>query len=131
MRASTTSTLACCIVLMFVAAVLTGAEERRQRSSTSSPNAESVIQGWKPMPRQVAEKLIAKYGQPDEVAAQRLIWQGKGRWKHTELVNEDVPHDFRMPHKDYVQGFRFSVPHGDRGDRDRPAGPVGTTGGGR
>lgn len=29
---------------------------------------------------------------------------------------------------EYLQGFRFDVPSGDQGDRDKPFGPVGTTG---
>jgi hypothetical protein len=199
------------IVATVAMVALTDAQERRGSPPANSPSAESVIQSWKPMPRQVAEKLIAKYGKPDEVASQRLVWHGNGPWKHTELVNEEVPHDFPMPHKDmlkqtinyridpddadelidydgsvilertkgeiaarcdkeeanflainlandvatgrrnvddarkydaesimalmkgkpndYVQGFRFSVPQGDQGDRDKPFGPVGTTGG--
>jgi hypothetical protein len=178
--------------------------------AADGPSAETVIQGWKPMPRQVAQKMIAKYGQPSEVAAQRLIWHGNGPWKRTELVNEEIAHDFPMPHKDmlkqvinyridsddadelaeydgsvilertkgelaarcdkeeanflainlahdisngkrdvgdarrfyaesiaalmkgkpneYVQGFRFTVARGDQGDRDKPFGPVGTSG---
>lgn len=29
---------------------------------------------------------------------------------------------------EYLQGFRFDVAKGDQGDRDRPFGPVPTTG---
>ena len=207
----TLTTFACCFVATFAVALWTDAQERSM--PMNAPTAESVIQTWKPMPKQVAQKLIGKYGKPDEVTSQRLIWHGKGPWKRTELVNEEVSHDFPMPHKDmlkqvinyridaddadelleydgsvilertkgeiaarcdkeeanflainlandiatgrrsvddarryyaesimalmkgkpneYVQGFRFSVPSGDQGDRDKPFGPVGTTGGSR
>jgi hypothetical protein len=192
---------------------IVAAQERSAAAPMNFPTAESVIQSWKPMPKQVAQKLIAKYGKPDEVASQRLIWHGNGPWKRTELVNEEVPHDFPMPHKDmlkqvidyridaddadelaeydgsvilertkgeiaarcdkeeanflainlandittgrrkvddarryyaesimalmkgqpneYVQGFRFTVPRGDQGDRDKPFRPLGTSGGRR
>jgi len=203
--------IALAIAAALTSAVWTGAQERASRSASMS--AESAIRAWKPMPQQVAQKLIAKYGQPDEIAANRLIWHNKGPWKQTELVNEEVPHDFPMPHKDmlkqtvayridpehaddlleydgsvilertkgeiaarcdkeeanflalnladdiargkrqvddarrfyaesiaalmkgqpneYVKGLRFRPASGDQGDRDKPFGPVGTTGGQR
>jgi hypothetical protein len=194
-------------------AVAAATDARQTAPSSGMPSAETVIQGWKPMPRQVAQQMIGKYDKPDEVTAQRLIWHNSGPWKRTELVNEEVAHDFPMPHKDmlkqviayrvdpddgdelaeydgsvilertkgeiaarcdkeeanflainlahdiatgrrdvddarryyaesimalmkgkpndYTKGFRFTVPGGDQGDRDKPFGPVGTTGGGR
>jgi hypothetical protein len=207
------ATLVCCALAVLAMAVFAAAQDRRAAVSMNAPTAEAAIQSWKPMPKQVAEKLLGKYGRPDEVTSQRLIWHGKGPWKRTELVNEEVPHDFPMPHKDmlkqtidyrvdpddgdelleydgsvilertkgeiaarcdkeeanflainlandvatgrrsvddarrfyaesimammkgkpneYVQGFRFALPQGEQGDRDKPFGPVGTTGGDR
>ena len=151
--------------------------------------------------------MIKKYGAPQEVTANRLIWHNNGPWKFTELVNEEIPHTFPVPHHDmlyqvidyrvdpadadevltydgsvvlertkgelaarcdkeeanflainlahevaegkrsvadarrfyadsmmqlmktgkpneYLQGFRFAVPKGDQGDRDRPFEPA-------
>ena len=176
--------------------------------------ADQAIAKWKPTPQDVAKKMLAKYGQPQEVTANRLVWHNNGPWKYSELVNEEIPHDFPMPHKDalyqaisykidpdkadelleydgsiilertkgeiaarcdkedanflainlandiatgrrsvddarrfyaesitammkqnkkndYLQGFRFQVASGDQGDRDKPFGPVGTTGPGQ
>ena len=157
--------------------------------------------------------MIGKYGQPQEVTANRLIWHNNGPWAYSKLVNEEIPHNFPVPHTDmlvqavayridsakadelleydgslilertkgeigarcdkeeanflainlandiankrrsvqdarrhyaesiaalmkgkpneYVQGFTFEVARSDQGDRDKPAGPVGTTGGSR
>jgi hypothetical protein len=155
--------------------------------------------------------MIKKYGQPQEVTSKRLVWHQNGPWRFTELVNEEIPHSFPMPHTDmlyqsiayriepedadeliqydgsiilertkgeiaarcdkeeanflainlaheiatgkrsvddarrfyaesiqmmmktgkpneYLQGFRFTPPTGDQGDRDKPFGPAGTTG---
>jgi hypothetical protein len=72
--------------------------------------AEQVIVNWKPMPREVAGKMIVKYGQPAEVSANRLIWHDNGPWKFTELVNEEIPHDFPMPHKDMLyQAIAYKI----------------------
>lgn len=132
--------------------------------------------------------MIAKYGQPQEVTANRLIWHDNGPWKFSQLVNEaddaddllaydgslilertkgelsarcdkeeanflaiNLAHEvatgkrtvddarrfdaesvqqMMKPGKpnEYLQGFRFIPPTGDQGDRDRPFGPIATTG---
>jgi hypothetical protein len=182
-----------------------------QAQSHGAATADKVIANWKPTPKEVAQKMITKYGQPQEVTANRLVWHNNGPWKYSELVNEEIPHEFPMPHKDalyqainykidpdkadellqydgsiilertkgeiaarcdkedanflainlandvatgrrsvddarkfyadsmmafmkenkkndYLNGFRFQVAKTDQGDRDKPFGPVGTTG---
>jgi hypothetical protein len=200
-------------ILLAAAAVTIGAaaQSATQDRSRDPMSANQVIDKWKTTPQDVARKMIAKYGQPQEVTADRLIWHNNGPWKYSELVNEEIPHDFPVPHKDalyqainfkvdpdkadelleydgsvilertkgeiaarcdkedanflainlandivtgrrsvddarrfyaesmmammkqskkneYLQGFRFPVASGDQGDRDKPFGPVGTTG---
>lgn len=196
---------------MVAVAALQAQSTRPQTGTAAMMKAEQMIATWKPMPKEVAAKIIAKYGQPAEVSANRLIWHDNGPWKFTELVNEEVPHDFPMPHKDmlyqaiaykidpdeadkllqydgsvilertkgmiaarcdkeeanflainlahevasgkrnvdearrfyaesvamamkggkpndYMMGFKFSPAKSDQGDRDKPFGPVGTSG---
>ena len=53
-----------------------------------------------------AEKLIKKYGQPDEVTETMLKWNslgsfGKGE-RETYIIDESIPHAFPKPHRDYV-----------------------------
>jgi hypothetical protein len=198
-------------VVAFIA-VAVGPATTQQPSSTggSSPRAEQVIASWKDKPAEVARTMIKKYGEPQEVTSNRLGWHRNSPWKVTELVNEEIPHNFPMPHTDmlyqaiayriapaeadellqydgsvilertkgeiaarcdkeanflainlaheiatgkrsvddarrfykesiqammktgkpneYLQGFRFTLPRGDQGDRDKPFGPTGTTG---
>lgn len=181
------------------------------KAAGSQHKADQVIAGWKATPQDVAKKMIAKYGEPQEVTAHRLIWHNNGPWKYSELVNEEIVHEFPVPHKDvlrqvinykvdagkadeileydgsvilertkgeisarcdkeeanflalnladdvakgrrsvddarkfyaesmmammkenkkndYLQGFKFQVAKSDQGDRDKPFGPVATTG---
>lgn len=197
-------------ITVFAIAVIVGATQ--QSSPAASPlKAEQVIASWKAKPAEVARTMMKKYGQPQEVTANRLVWQRNGPWKFTELVNEEIPHSFPMPHTDmlyqsiayriepekadeliqydgsvilertkgeiaarcdkeeanflainlaheiatgkrsvddarrfyaesiqsmmktgkpneYLQGFRFTPPTGDQGDRDKPFGPAGAPG---
>jgi hypothetical protein len=63
---------------------------------------EKYLASWKQKPKEVANTMIEKYGLPQEATAQRFIWHGNGRWKFTELVNEEIPHDFPMAHHDML-----------------------------
>lgn len=81
-----------------------------QAQGNAAPRAEQAIASWKATPQEVAKKMIAKYGQPQEVTANRLIWHNNGPWKFTELVNEEIPHDFPVPHKDMLyQSINYEI----------------------
>jgi len=55
--------------------------------------------------------MIAKYGQPEEASSMRLVWHNNGPWKMTELVNEEIPHNFPKPHVDFLkQTISYQVP---------------------
>jgi hypothetical protein len=74
-------------------------------------SAEATIASWPDMPKQAAMKLIAKYGQPDGVTPDQLVWRGKGAWKETTLYREEIPHQFPMPHTDFLeQSIDYRVP---------------------
>ena len=72
---------------------------------------ERIISGWRMKPQEAARTMIARYGQPDEASAMRLVWHDNGPWKMTELVNEEVPHNFPKPHPDFLkQTISYRVP---------------------
>ena len=85
-------------------------------SSTSSPTAETEqgmrpiskadvekhLSGWKAKPKEAAMMLMQKYGAPHEATSHRLVWHDNGPWKMTEIINEEIPHDFPMPHVDFM-----------------------------
>jgi hypothetical protein len=76
-------------------------------------SVEDVIAHWKNQPRKIAEKLIDQYGQPDEVTSERLVWHQNGPWKRSELINEEIPHNFPEPHHDsLLQAISYRVPPG-------------------
>ena len=88
-------------------------ETRRDAMMTKSDQAtvERIISGWKMKPQEAARKTIAKYGLPQEASAMRLVWHNNGPWKMTELVDEEVPHNFPKPHPDFLkQTISYRVP---------------------
>ncbi len=69
----------------------------------SAMSADKAIANWKAKPQEAARMLITKYGQPQEVTSMRLIWHNNGPWKCTEIVNEEIQHDFPKPHTDFLK----------------------------
>lgn len=71
-------------------------------SAVDKAVVDKYLMGWKQKPREAAKVMIGKYGLPNEATAQRFIWHNNRPWKFTELVNEEIPHDFPMPHHDML-----------------------------
>jgi hypothetical protein len=70
-----------------------------------------MIADWKSKPQEVARQILAKYGLPHEATPMRLIWHHTGPWKRTEVVNEEIPHNFPKPHMDMLlQAIDYPVP---------------------
>lgn len=90
------------VALTVVCLSVTVVAVAQHRTPTGAQGAEQVIASWKAKPAEVAKTMIAKYGQPQEVTANRLIWHNNGPWKFTELVNEEIPHNFPVPHTDML-----------------------------
>ncbi|MGH7639011.1 MAG: hypothetical protein ACREOK_15280, partial [Gemmatimonadaceae bacterium] len=64
--------------------------------------AASVAASWSMKHGESANMLIAKYGQPSVVSDQALIWSNNGPFVSTILWRTAVPHDFPMPHQDFL-----------------------------
>ena len=102
------------VLVMFLATASLAAQQSAPARVDKS-DVDKYLAGWKAKPREVADKMIAKYGQPDEATAQRLIWHNNGPWKYTELVNEEIPHNFPVPHTDMLyQSIRYRVADADK-----------------
>ena len=67
--------------------------------------ASSVIPAWPAKSQEVAKKMIAKYGQPNEVTASMLVWDSNGPWKRTIVYRDPIPHNFPVPHPDMLEQF--------------------------
>jgi hypothetical protein len=67
--------------------------------------------GWPQAARELAARLTAKYGPPQESTPRLLIWYGNGPWKRTVLHREGVRHNFPRTHQDILeQTVNYRVP---------------------
>lgn len=111
MKAFITAGIGTAVLMVAVVAAQSAPPKSQGRANRLS--AAQAIASWKATPKEVAQTMIGKYGQPHEVTANRLIWHNNGPWKFTELVNEEIPHDFPMPHKDMlVQMINYPIDAG-------------------
>ena len=93
---------------------MTATTSRTQEQSAGSNmqmSADGMIASWPAKPQEVAKKMIAKYGQPNEVTATMLVWHNNGPWKRTVVYRDVVQHNFPMPHPDLLEQFiDYQVP---------------------
>jgi hypothetical protein len=72
---------------------------------------EHVTANWNETARTAARRMFDKYGAPQEVTANRLVWHDNRPWKRTAVINQDVPHNFPTQHTDVLeQTLAIDVP---------------------
>jgi hypothetical protein len=87
------------------------APTKAKPAPAASDKVRAATSDWPAKPREVALKIAAKYGDPDETTASMLIWHQRGPWKRTIVNREEVPHAFPKPHTDIVeQVIDYRVP---------------------
>jgi hypothetical protein len=87
--------------------------ERSDGASTisASSNQESQLAAWPEKPRMTGQMLIRKYGRPDVAGSRMLVWYDKGSYKRIALARDEQPHNFPMPHTDYLaETVSYAVP---------------------
>ena len=73
--------------------------------------AAAMAASWSGKHAETANMLIARYGQPNVVSDRALIWVNNGPFVRTVLWRDAQPHDFPMPHQDYLtQTVKHRVP---------------------
>jgi hypothetical protein len=92
-------------VLLVASILLIACKPSYKLTNISAHGAKDFVSGWPAKPREVANTIIDKYGPPNEITAEMLVWNNKGPWKRTILYKEEVPHDFPKPHTDLLQQF--------------------------
>jgi hypothetical protein len=65
---------------------------------------ESMTADWPSKVKEAIGKTMQKYGPPDEVGTTMVMWHNpQGSFKHIHIHKEEVPHNFPMPHTDFVK----------------------------
>lgn len=80
-------------------------------SSLEAQEKQVNVEDWPETAKEVANKMMEKYGNPDEHTSGMLIWKDTGPFTRTIVYKEEIQHDFPMPHKDVLeQVINYDVP---------------------
>lgn len=83
----------------------TGSQQQGQVS------LQQVTQNWNATAREAAKRMFEKYGAPQEVTPNRLVWRDNRPWRSTTVINQDIRHNFPTEHNDVlVQVLALDVP---------------------
>lgn len=71
--------------------------------NTASPDIIPSLNDWPEAARIAAANMQEKYGNPDEVTDNMLIWNNNGEWIKTIVHKKEIAHDFPKPHTDVLE----------------------------
>ena len=91
------------------AGVTQGAAQKAGPGTAASANR--TLRSWPAGPQLAGQEMMAKYGAPQEITDYRLIWHDAGPFTRILLTREEIPHNFPLTHKDYLEHtIRYKVP---------------------
>jgi len=62
-----------------------------------------MIEGWPAKPKEMAMMLMDKHGAPSGATSMMLVWDGPAPFKKTILSSKETPHNWPMPHTDFLE----------------------------
>jgi predicted outer membrane protein len=91
--------------------------QQAARGEIQRGTVDRIIAGWAARPRLGASMLMEKYGMPQGATAMKLTWHDAGPFKRIEVMNLETPHDFPLPHVDFMEHtISYQVPEDKLGD---------------
>lgn len=97
--------------------MMTKSQSHAAMGKSDDKGVAKAIASWPERPRLGANAMMAKYGAPNEVTSERLIWHNAGPYKRITVFNLETPHDFPLPHVDFLEHtIVYNVPQEKVGD---------------
>jgi hypothetical protein len=83
------------------------------------------LAGWPEASRQAVAEITGKYGKPDGVTADELIWIQKGPWSKISITKGETRHSFPIEHTDMLETtMNYKVPEDKMDDLGKFDGSV-------
>lgn len=85
--------------------------QQNKKTSMKQDMMTTKLSQWPEACRMAVEEITKKYGKPDGVTAQELIWLNKGVWKKIAIDKMESRHSFPIEHTDMMQQtISYKVP---------------------
>lgn len=104
------------VIIMTAAVTLAASAQTQPQNQPQQPRAqglsggnanqsavEQVIAAWPPRPKLGAQMMLSKYGAPQAVTQDKLVWENKGAYKRITVTKQEHHHDFPLPHTDFME----------------------------
>jgi len=103
------------LALLGTAATVVPAVAQRNRPAPMERMTEAgmrqMLASWPEHARMAAMDQMQKYGMPQGVTSDTLIWRNNGPWLYTMIDTMETPHSFPMQHPDLMeQAIYYRVP---------------------
>ncbi|SFQ73061.1 hypothetical protein SAMN05421810_11536 [Amycolatopsis arida] len=82
-----------------------GGTELGARYVVNPDEVQSLVDAWPQAPRTTAERLLTRYGPPNEVTPTKLMWYRNGPWRRTVLTADEIVHHFPTTHTDFLSQY--------------------------
>ena len=94
-------------VAIFLLILLSGLGNLSAQDSKMSKSKNTMmmpdLKGWPEASRMAVKEITDKYGKPDGVTNNELIWLKKGVWKKICIDKKETKHSFPIEHTDMMQ----------------------------
>lgn len=87
------------------------AQNAPPRVSFTVKTAQDVADKWPGAAREAAHAMLVKYGAPEAITEELLLWRNAGGWLEIIVRRDEINHRFPVPHKDVLeQVVAYEVP---------------------
>lgn len=66
---------------------------------------DKMMNGWAAASKEAATFMTGKYGPPEAMSKNMMVWGKTGPWKRTIVFAQEYPHEFPAHHTDVMQQF--------------------------
>ncbi len=99
------------VFILFTAGISCEKDHGPDPKKLECADARLTIIKWPEVSKTVAQMMIDKYGQPQGITPDMLVWKNNGPWKRTIVSRDVIQHNFPAPHPDLLEQFiDYKVP---------------------
>jgi hypothetical protein len=86
-------------------------ESKTVQTSASLRTPEKILQKWPERAHSIARVMIEKYGQPNRISVEALVWYNNAPWEKSVVYRKARPHSLFKPDKNFLeQTIFYQVP---------------------
>ena len=87
-------------------------DDLQTNASNGENNTKTAVSDWNKSCQMAVDEITKKYGEPNGITADELIWTNAGEWKKISITKMESKHSFPIEHTDMMQTtIMYKVPN--------------------